>query len=99
MIPMGRFTRKMLDRPNAPTISPPSVGPIPAEVATMADHSPSIRVRCRRSGNARTSRDRELGMNNAAPMPWASLAAISHSAFGESAQTSEAAKNTAIPAW
>ena len=94
----GMLMRKMLRHPNALTSTPPSVGPIAAEVATIADHRPSIRARWRGSVNRVTSSDSELGMNMAAPAPWTALAAIRTSGSGATEQISEAVKKTTIPA-
>ncbi|MCQ0014902.1 hypothetical protein LUX39_15040 [Actinomadura madurae] len=96
-MPNGRLIRKMLRQPKAPTRTPPTVGPSAKDADTIADQSPSTRVRPRGSGNSLRSSARELGMNSAAPTPWTSLAAMSTSIAGASAAASDAAKNTAMP--
>ncbi|GAA3729686.1 hypothetical protein GCM10023082_29320 [Streptomyces tremellae] len=76
-MPMGRVTTRMLRQSSALTSGPPGVGPRPAEVPTIADHRPSIRVRSRFSGKANTRSDSELGMKRAAPTPWRRRAPMS----------------------
>ena len=94
--PIGTLTRNTRRQFAAATSSPPSEGPNPAAAALTADSKATACER-RAGGNAFSTSARAEGTRQAAPSAWMTRKAISVSADGAMAHSSEPAVNSARP--
>ena len=94
--PIGRFTRKIERQPNAPTSSPPTVGPTVRPVATTAPLIPKARPRSS-LGKTALVIARPFAWSIAAPTAWATRERISCSGEAASPQRSEPSVKTPKP--
>jgi len=94
--PIGMFTPNTRRQFAAATSSPPSEGPNPAAAAPTADSSATPWERCS-GGNAFSTSARADGTRKAAPSPCTTRKAISTSADGATAHSSEPTVNSSRP--
>ncbi len=97
MMPIGTLTKKIHCQPRPPTSTPPAIGPTSVATPAVAPHT-LIATPRRSAGKIRVIIDNVWGVSNAAPMPWATLAAISISMLPARPHHSDPAVNTARPA-
>ena len=96
MIPTGRFTKKIDCQPNAPTSTPPIVGPRVVPVATTVPLIPSARPRSLPGKTALVIAN-PFDCNIAAPIAWPTRAAIRKVGVGARPQASEPRVKTPKP--
>ena len=96
MSPIGTLTKKIHAQPIASTSTPPASGPTSVATPAVAPHT-LIATPRRSDGKIRVMTDSVCGLITAAPMPWATRAAISIAMVPDRPHQSEAAVKTARP--
>lgn len=95
----GALIQNSARQPSPASSAPPVTGPAAMLSPNTDAQMPIACARSFGSGIAFTTIASATGLSIEAPMPWRARAATSSPADGASAQTSEAAPNTASPHW
>ena len=96
--PTGTLTRKIHRQPAAETSTPPRMSPSVPAAADAPPQTANARLRAGPAGNTAASIANVIGTTNAAASPSAARVTIMTAADGASAEPSEAAANSPVPA-